>query len=806
MAQSPYSGVPTVTPNGPGGNLRQNISSSPADFGGLEGAATQKLGGDLGSLGANLTHSAVEIQDRYNQVSVQDAYNKLEKSYFDLTYDPAKGIYAKQGADALNAYPATKEALETTRQSVLDSLPNDAQKLAFESAARRLQYLTMSTIGRHVDSQFKTWGTTTEMNGASNANALAAANPGDPGNVASATEKARMNYFRAAQIKLGDALGTTPETQTINREAALRAADTSTVTSVVDGLLRQQNPAGALKFLKDGYLPPRAGSNDPPQGVPVMQAIDPTHHQALYEKVQNMGYQAIGDQAGRGAVQRVLNGGGGVYRPGTPFTPANLPAGISPDEDAMVRTISGEAGKESLSGQQAVAAVILNRAKGAGVSPRDVVFAPNQFEPWNGGSARARLESMSPSSPEYQAILKNVVRPMVSGSAQDPTGGATHFYAPKAQVDLGRAAPSWAQGTPTVIGGHNFYKLGYGRGAAGGSSDLPTTNDARGPLTGDQIQQIYDDLDQNPALVDPKARNAARVAAERQIAVHDKAVHADQQAMMNDWGTKILADPTSVKESDILNDPRGQWAQKHDMVTELRRNLKGESGGLGDKFNDLFGRTNAGSDDPDRIQSPAQIYPYLGHGLTFAGVKALEGHIMGRSSVDGETLRMSQQSVTKVAEQLINPKINGKSISLTGAEDYERFLGAAYQKAAELMKSGKVSPLEIWGSGGPIAKLAEEYASPIALKQREVNRGASGWNGAAAPGAPVAAAPGGGTPAPRAPTLVVGTWYKAEGGALKEVPENTPGARKLIAPNAGSAASWGPKFGATERPSAPSAP
>jgi len=160
-------------------------------------------------------------------------------------------------------------------------------------------------------------------------------------------------------------------------------------------------------------------------------------------------------------------GVGGTYAPGTPFTPKMLPPGVSLDEDAMVRTIAGEAGNEPLTGQIAVAHVINNRAKGAGVSPRDVVFSPNQFEPWNGGAARARLEAMQPTDPAYQSILNNVVRPAMAGKAADPTGGATHFYAPVAQQALGRPPPSWGQGTPSaVIGGHRFYSLGYGPGQA----------------------------------------------------------------------------------------------------------------------------------------------------------------------------------------------------------------------------------------------------------------------------------------------------------------------------------------------------
>lgn len=158
----------------------------------------------------------------------------------------------------------------------------------------------------------------------------------------------------------------------------------------------------------------------------------------------------------------------GQFQPGgTPFVPKNLPAGITPDEDAMTRTVIGEAGNQGALGQQAVAHVVVNRASGAGVSPQSIVFAPGQFEPWGNPTTRAGLEALDPSSPEYQAALKNV-RAVTSGGAADPTGGATHFYAPAAQAQLGRQPPAWTQGQqPTVIGGHNFYRLGYG--PAGGA-------------------------------------------------------------------------------------------------------------------------------------------------------------------------------------------------------------------------------------------------------------------------------------------------------------------------------------------------
>lgn len=134
------------------------------------------------------------------------------------------------------------------------------------------------------------------------------------------------------------------------------------------------------------------------------------------------------------------------------------------DMDQMVRTVYGEAASEPAAGQSAVASVILNRANQSGMSPTQVVHAKNQFEPWS--SNAQRLNSLDPSSETYQRIAQNI-QPALQGN--DVTGGATHFYAPKAQAALGRDAPSWAQGPATPIGNHVFYNLGYKGGPGAGA-------------------------------------------------------------------------------------------------------------------------------------------------------------------------------------------------------------------------------------------------------------------------------------------------------------------------------------------------
>lgn len=152
---------------------------------------------------------------------------------------------------------------------------------------------------------------------------------------------------------------------------------------------------------------------------------------------------------------------------------------VDADLDRVVRTVYGEAANEPSTGQQAVAGVVMNRARSSGMTPTDVVLARGQFEPWSNPAARARMEALSPSSSVYQAIASNI-SPVMRGEAPDPSGGATHFYAPRAQAALGRAAPSWDDGSGTDIGNHRFFRHGYGPAGQGESAGAPVASVSRG--------------------------------------------------------------------------------------------------------------------------------------------------------------------------------------------------------------------------------------------------------------------------------------------------------------------------------------
>lgn len=130
--------------------------------------------------------------------------------------------------------------------------------------------------------------------------------------------------------------------------------------------------------------------------------------------------------------------------------------------DILARTIWGEARGETLAGKEAVANVILNRAKKAQLSGHywwgdtieEVCLKPYQFSCWNENDVNyRRVIAVDASDPNF-AICQRIARRAVNGLLEDNVFGADHYHA------IG-IHPAWAEGRVPVaeIGGHIFYCL-----------------------------------------------------------------------------------------------------------------------------------------------------------------------------------------------------------------------------------------------------------------------------------------------------------------------------------------------------------
>jgi N-acetylmuramoyl-L-alanine amidase len=192
---------------------------------------------------------------------------------------------------------------------------------------------------------------------------------------------------------------------------------------------------------------------------------------------------ALGERTG-GRLNVVVEGGAATGKqslqvdPPTPgmFVPSFYANGgfvRLEDFAPLVATVWGEARGQPVQGQQAVAHVVLNRAAARtpsgrpqwwGGSIEEVITKPWQFSCWDDTDPNApgcrdlrdrllRGPQAALSASEAQAYAAALA---VLNGAPDPTGGATHYFNPKAV----KRPPKWADGKEpdVIIGAHHFYR------------------------------------------------------------------------------------------------------------------------------------------------------------------------------------------------------------------------------------------------------------------------------------------------------------------------------------------------------------
>jgi len=134
-----------------------------------------------------------------------------------------------------------------------------------------------------------------------------------------------------------------------------------------------------------------------------------------------------------------------------------------------------EARSDGIEGMRAVINAVLNRARDPAFRdhPCATVGQPGAFEPMNRPEYRHTAEALRrgrllpfprPASVvdlhALEAARLLAFRMAHAVGFRDPTGGATHFLAPRVLARRGQAIPAWTRGLERTarIGGHHFYR------------------------------------------------------------------------------------------------------------------------------------------------------------------------------------------------------------------------------------------------------------------------------------------------------------------------------------------------------------
>jgi hypothetical protein len=253
VANLPLDNVPTVRAEGAPANDYQRIDSSPADFGGLQGQAEQKAGGNLEQASTDLAQTALALQHRHNELAITDAFNQYQSGLLAMTGgDPNtpgdKGYFGTTGRDAMDGYPTAAANIGGLRDQIKGSLQNDAQRLEFDEASRRLQMFTLDSMRSHYLQQSQTYAL--GLNQATEANQQRAVAVQPANDVA--FNNSVPEVYRAAVRGAQDRYGASPDPVIIQNEIA--RASTGLVKARIDAW-SPTDPGAALNWLQNGQMP-----------------------------------------------------------------------------------------------------------------------------------------------------------------------------------------------------------------------------------------------------------------------------------------------------------------------------------------------------------------------------------------------------------------------------------------------------------------------------------------------------------------------------------------------------------------------
>jgi hypothetical protein len=118
------------------------------------------FGGDIAQGAVNLAQAGLNIKNRIDTTSAEEALVSFERDKNALFFNPENGYFNTQGRNAFDAAPVANSALDRLKKQYGDSL-NEQARSAFDKSADAHITRARADIGRHSSKGLQTWETAT---------------------------------------------------------------------------------------------------------------------------------------------------------------------------------------------------------------------------------------------------------------------------------------------------------------------------------------------------------------------------------------------------------------------------------------------------------------------------------------------------------------------------------------------------------------------------------------------------------------------------------------------------------------------
>lgn len=610
MAGNAYNPVPEVSARTQAPDDYQRVEASPNAFGAQLGQATEHLGAGIDQsvhfydqvAADNSTNNFLDAKNRI-------LYGDLSQPAVDANGQPilgpdgspvgVGGFYSLRGADAMKAAAGVQKQLEEAANQERKGLFTPQSQYQFDVNTRRYRAQEAERVGRFVDDQQKTWALDTNNTSSQLALNEVSQTPLDAARVEDVTHRVRAAAVKNAQIQGHDPAG------------AILKADQEVGLARLRSVIAN-DPGNAQTVLDQ--VKPVLGSLPTYDGI-VRQVKEATINHTLGPAID----QAVAD-ATKGALGQT---GIATGTPDVPTLSAAFFGQESGNRDNIGTSVDGAVG------------------------PGQIM--PGTFAHY--AKPGERIDNPADNRAVQQRILEDYSQRYNS----DPARIAVAYFSGPGNVAPADSPTPWL----------HDYKDGNGKSVSSYTADIQAKL-AKYP-------SVADSLTANMPTLMEKAQTRARElfpdypdAQERYVSGFERRVEQtiSQQRRLYDVDTHLVQSvmagpnpPTSLQEI-AARGPQYAHALESLRVTnpyayeslnrQFDANGRGQAATLGVETKTYLDRVLAPSTDPNRINNPAGLWPYVGKGetspITNTGAGALSDLLGARSGPQGEAFAAQAKS------------------------------------------------------------------------------------------------------------------------------------------------------------------
>jgi len=656
MAEVPYTGVPTVSPETRAPDDYQREQATPAEAGALKAQGLEKAGQGVSEASQNL----FQIGQFVGKINVDDQVNSWITQHNNILYgDPSKttigpdgqptpdtGYYGLQGRAASDARDATLKQLEDLRLEGRKNLKSPQEQLEYDAQTRRMYADSEQRTALHADQQWKSWAGNVNVTGGDLALSAIARYPDDLEQFKHNTTDLINFRVKEAQLKFGN-------DQTIISQAVDQAKAEATAARLQ--AIAVKDPQKALD-LADGYQK-------------TLSVVDKKTGQTFYDQITSQ-FRARADQqtgtaAGTMAVAKAtLN---------HPYANPTLPI-YRQAADQYPRGYSA----------QGLARTIYVESGGDPTAPNGEHLGLGQFSPatWKeyGEGDRTNPEASIVATQKYAAANQPILSLALHRAPTDAELYLAHQQGPFGAVKL-LQNPNVRAGA--LVGDDKITQNGGDPNApaaaftamwtkrfnnpSGEPASMPMASGASPrSIKGDAYAAVMNDPNLSVGARDHALHYVNTTLAAQQIAdaSDEKANKALVESAADEY-TKLIhtgqAGPEVVGK--IVTDPRlnSDWKTRDALINIARsqggNDVAGASMQYGPGFWSAYKAVTAPLGDPNRITDPTALLPRAGPNgdLTLAGVQKLQAVMKdGQKSVNDASVNQTKVGLLSYAKQKLS--------------------------------------------------------------------------------------------------------------------------------------------------------